>query len=132
MRCPLSSLQMSGAGSQRGHVVNTGLHFQQLSSPEPKLAGRKLQVDFAMATQRAFVSHLGGVKDLRVVLVQSSPILKESRPPAVLLTIMAEKSRSTQVVSIFYESSWVLPRGCPCLSHLKQDTTQTFTLQLFT
>lgn len=32
---------------------------------------------------------------------------------------MAKKSRSTQAVSIFYESSWVLPRGCPCHSHLK-------------
>lgn len=70
--------------------------------------------------------------DVVFVLVQSSPILKESRPLAVLLTNMAKKSRSTQVVCIFYESSWVLPRGCPCLSHLNQDKTQTFTLELFT
>lgn len=56
---------------------------------------------------------------------QSLPILKESGPPAVLLTNMAKKSRSTQAVSIFYESSWVLPRGCPCHSHLQQDTTYT-------
>lgn len=62
---------------------------------------------------------------LQVFSWQSLPILKESGPPAVLLTNMAKKSRSTQAVSIFYESSWVLPRGCPCHSHLQQDTTYT-------
>lgn len=74
-------------------------------------AGRKLQVAFL---QPSYMLQLW-------VLRQSLPILKESGPPAVLLTNMAKKSRSTQAVSIFYESSWVLPRGCPCHSHLKQD-----------
>lgn len=53
------------------------------------------------------------------------PILKESGPPEVLLTHMAKKSRSAQTVSIFYDSSWVLPRGCPCHSHLKKQTEST-------
>lgn len=60
-----------------------------------------------------------------VLELWSLPILKESGPPAVLLTNMAKKSRSTQAVSIFYESSWVLPWGCPCHSHLKQDRKHT-------
>lgn len=53
------------------------------------------------------------------ILSYNLPILKESGPPEVLLTHMAKKSRSAQAVSIFYDSSWVLPRGCPCHSHLK-------------
>lgn len=52
-------------------------------------------------------------------MLYNLPILKESGPPEVLLTHMAKKSRSAQAVSIFYDSSWVLPRGCPCHSHLK-------------
>lgn len=51
------------------------------------------------------------------ILTKDLPILKE--PPAVLLTHMAKKSRSAQAGSIFYDSSWVLPRGCPCHSHLQ-------------
>lgn len=53
------------------------------------------------------------------ILFYNLPILKESGPPEVLLAHMAKKSRSTQAVSIFYDSSWVLPRVCPCHSHLK-------------
>lgn len=78
-------------------------------------AGRKLEVTFF---QLSYVLWLWFLR-------QSLPILKESGPPAVLLTNMAKKSRSTQAVSIFYESSWVLPRGCPCHSHLKQDRKHT-------
>lgn len=78
-------------------------------------AGRKLQVAFF---QLLYVLQL-------CLYGQSLPILKESGPPAVLLTNMAKKSRSTQAVSIFYESSWVLPRGCPCHSHLKQGRQHT-------
>ena len=58
------------------------------------------------------------------------PILKESGPPEVLLTHMAKKSRSAQAVSIFYDSSWVLPRGCPCHSHLKNRSTETTLLNI--
>lgn len=54
-----------------------------------------------------------------MILFWTLPILKESGPQEVLLTHMAKKSRSAQAVSIFYDSSWVLPRVCPCHSHLK-------------
>lgn len=80
--------------------------------------GRKLRVTFFFFPQPSYVLLLW-------LLRQSLPSLKESGPPAVLLTNMAKKSRSTQAVSIFYESSWVLPRGCPCHSHLKQDRKHT-------
>ena len=32
---------------------------------------------------------------------------------------MAKKSRGAQVGTMFYDSSWVLPRGCPYHSHLR-------------
>lgn len=51
-----------------------------------------------------------------------SPILKESGPAEVHLTHMAKRNRGAQAASIFYDSSWVLPRGSPCHSHLENIT----------
>lgn len=73
---------------------------------------------------RVYVFLISQVHIILKCFPKDLPILKE--PPAVLLTHMAKKSRSAQTVSIFYDSSWVLPRGCPCHSHLKgRQRTQT-------
>lgn len=82
-----------------------------------------LQLQVVMCLNHACVDCI-----ISTVVIQfyNLPIRKESGPPEVLLTHMAKKSRSAQAVSIFYDSSWVLPRGCPCHSHLKNIQRRPF------